>query len=56
MTKPLAAHKVKPLLDAFSRRAKELDVYAAAELAPTQLKELLRGDRAWLVTEKSKWE
>jgi hypothetical protein len=56
MTKPLAAQKVKPLLDAFSRRAKELDVYDAAELAPTQLKELLRGDRAWVVTERMKWE
>ena len=56
MTKPLAAQKVKPLLDAFSRRAKELDVYAAAELAPTQLKELLKSDRAWVVTERMKWE
>lgn len=56
MTKPLPAHKVKPLLDAFTRRAKELDVYDATELAPTQLKELLKSDRAWLVTERMKWE
>ena len=56
MNKPLPAQKVKPLLDAFSRRAKELDVYGASELAPTQLKELLKSDRAWVVAEKSKWE
>ena len=56
MNKPLPAQKVKPLLEAFSRRAKELDVYDATALAPTQLKELLKSDKAWLVTERMKWE
>jgi hypothetical protein len=56
MNKPLPAHKVKPLLEAFSRRAKELDVYDATELAPTQLKELLKSNKAWVVTERMKWE
>jgi len=55
MNKPLAVQKVKPLLEAFTRRAKELDVYAAAELAPSQVKELLKSDRAWVVTERMKW-
>ena len=56
MNKPLPAHKVKPLLEAFSRRTKELDVYDATELAPTQIKELLKSNRAWVVTERMKWE
>ena len=56
MTKPLPAHKVKQLLDAFSRRAKDLDVYDATEVAPTQIKELLKSNRAWVVTERKRWE
>ena len=56
MKKPLPPHKTKALLDTFLRNAKELEIYEAALLAPTQLKELLKSDRAWVVTEKSKWE
>ena len=53
MNKPRAAQKVKPLLEAFSRRAKELDVYDAKELAPTQLKELLKNQKLWLLVDRN---
>ena len=46
MSKPLTPHKTKALLDSFQRHSKELDIYDAAVLAPTQLKELLKSDRA----------
>ena len=54
--KPLPQQKAKALTESFQRHSKELEIYEAALLAPTQFKELLKSDRAWVVTEKSKWE
>lgn len=53
--KPIQAHKVKALIDNFSKRSKEIEVYEAKELSLQSLKELTQSSAVWLVREKNKW-
>ena len=54
-TKPLSPLKSKALIDNFSKRSKEIEIYEAKDLSLQSLKELTQTTSVWLVREKNKW-